>query len=163
MHNNITHNNIHIERGTTRRDWEDSMVLAWETFLLFEADDYTPEGIRNFNDFVTDPVLYQMYLDGDYVLFVAKDGDSVIGMITLRSFSHISLLFVDEKYHFMGIGSALIERLCRYLRWEKHEIHVTVNAAPYGIGFYHKLGFVDTEEEISRDGIRITPMERKLI
>ena len=35
-------------------EWETAMALAWKTFLKFEAKDYTPEGVRNFEDFVTD-------------------------------------------------------------------------------------------------------------
>ena len=139
------------------------MQLAWRTFLRFEAQDYTAEGIRNFSDFVNDKILYQMFLNGDYIMFVAFDGDKMIGMITLRSYTHISLLFVDEQYHRQGVGRTLIERLCVYLKKERYEDHVTVNAAPYGVDFYHRLGFADTEAAVTRDGITYTPMERKLI
>ena len=37
---------------------------------------------------------------------------------------------------------------------------MTVNAAPYALGFYHKLGFQDTGMEETNDGIRFTPMKR---
>ena len=37
---------------------------------------------------------------------------------------------------------------------------ITVNAAPYAVEFYHKVGFYDTDKEESNDGIRYTPMER---
>lgn len=150
-------------RTAIEADWHDAMQLAWRTFLRFEAQDYTPEGIRNFSDFVTDKILYQMFLNGDYIMFVAVDGTKLIGMITLRSHTHISLLFVDEQYHRKGVGRALMERLCKFLKDEKYEDHVTVNAAPYGVEFYHRLGFVDTEDAVTRDGITYTPMERKLI
>ena len=49
--------------------------------------------------------------------------------------------------------------LCNYLLTEVGVSRVTVNAAPYGIGFYHKLGFQDTGLEMQQDGIRYTPME----
>ena len=35
---------------------------------------------------------------------------------------------------------------------------ITVNAAPYAVGFYHKIGFIDLEKEKTTDGIRYTPM-----
>ena len=152
-----------LVRAAKSRDWHDAMQLAWRTFLRFEAQDYTPEGIRNFSDFVSDKILYQMFLAGDYTMFVAVDGKQIVGMITLRSHTHISLLFVDEQYHRRGVGTALMERLCQFLKEERYEDHVTVNAAPYGVGFYHRLGFVDTESAVTRDGITYTPMERKLI
>ena len=35
----------------------------------------------------------------------------------------------------------------------------TVNAAPYAVGFYHKIGFEDVAPQLMQDGIRYTPME----
>ncbi len=44
-------------RSAYQDEWDDAMTLAWKTFLQFEADCYTPEGIRNFEDFITDTTL----------------------------------------------------------------------------------------------------------
>ena len=98
-------------RSAYRDEWDDAMALAWRTFLRFEADIYTAEGIRHFEDFITDTTLHRMFLLGAYQMFVALDHNRIVGMITLRNASHISLLFVDEKYHRQGIGRALIEYL----------------------------------------------------
>ena len=103
-------------RMAYREEWEDAMALAWKTFLEFEADDYTLEGIRSFEDFITDNTLYRMFIMGAYPMFVAADGKRLAGMITARSNAHISLLFVDREYHRQGIGRALIRKLCEYLR-----------------------------------------------
>lgn len=146
-------------RSAYRDEWDDAMALAWKTFLQFEADGYTIEGIKNFEDFITDTTLHRMFVMGAYQMFVALDHNQIIGMITLRDDSHISLLFVDEKYHRQGIGRALIEYLREYLLSEAGVSRVTVNAAPYGVGFYHKLGFRDLRPEEERDGIKYTPME----
>ncbi len=143
-------------RSAYRDEWDDAMALAWRTFLRFEADIYTAEGIRHFEDFITDTTLHRMFLLGAYQMFVALDHNRIVGMITLRNASHISLLFVDEKYHRQGIGRALIEYLREYLLSEAGVDRVTVNAAPYGVAFYHKLGFRDLRPE---DGIKYTPME----
>lgn len=146
-------------RSAYREEWDDAMELAWKTFLRFEADIYSAEGIRHFQDFITDATLYRMFVMGAYQMFVALDRQKIIGMITLRNTSHISLLFVDEKYHRQGIGRALIEYLRNYLLSEAGISKVTVNAAPYGVAFYHKLGFKDIRPEEIRDGIKYTPME----
>lgn len=146
-------------RSAYRNEWQDAMVLAWKTFLRFEADVYTPEGVRNFQDFITDSTLYRMFVMGTYQMFVALDLDKIVGMITLRSPAHISLLFVDEKYHRRGIGRALMNYLSNYLLTEVGAVRVTVNASPYGVEFYHKLGFRDLRPEEKRDGIIYTPME----
>ena len=127
-------------RMAYREEWEDAMALAWKTFLDFEADDYTLEGIRSFEDFITDNTLYCMFIMGAYPMFVAADGKRLAGMITARSNAHI-------------------RKLCEYLRGESGVRRVTVNAAPFSTGFYHKVGFVDLQPEQTSSGIRYTPME----
>lgn len=146
-------------RNAYRDEWQESMALAWRTFLKFEADVYTPEGVKNFENFITDSTLHRMFIMGAYQMFVALDGKKIIGMITLRNNAHISLLFVDEKYHRQGVGRALMQYLSNYLLTEVQADHVTVNSSPYGVGFYHKLGFKDLGPQEQKDGITYTPME----
>lgn len=146
-------------RSAYRNEWQEAMALAWKTFLRFEADVYTPEGVENFRNFVTDSTLYRMFVMGSYQLFVAVEHNRVVGMITLRETAHISLLFVDEAYHRRGIGRALIRYLADYLVTEMGVGRVTVNASPYGVEFYHKMGFRDLGPEETKDGITYTPME----
>lgn len=151
-----------IVRSAYRDEWDDAMALAWRTFMRFEAQDYAIEGIRSFQDFITDTTLYRMFVMGAYQLFCAFEGKKLVGMISLRNETHISLLFVDEAYHKKGVGRALIEYVGRYVLLEEGYQKITVNAAPYAVGFYHRLGFIDTGMEMSNDGIRYTPMEKKL-
>ena len=101
----------------------------------------------------------KMFVMGAYQMFVALDRNKIVGMITLRNSTHISLLFVDEAYHRRGIGRALMKYLTEYLLSEVGVSHVTVNSSPYGVEFYHKLGFKDVRPEEKRDGIIYTPME----
>lgn len=161
-------------RMAEHHEWEAAIALAWKTFLKYEACDYTPQGIRSFEAFITDQTLYRMFVMGNYPMFVALQENQVVGMITLRSYSHISLLFVEDKFHKQGIGRKLIIELCNYLLRKAsilnfqadnqstkplEELRVTVNSSPYGVGFYHKVGFKDLGPEIAKDGIRYTPME----
>jgi len=148
-------------RSAYREDWEEAMAVAWKTFLRFEADVYTPEGVQNFENFITDTTLYRMFVMGAYQMFVAVVHDKIVGMITLRDSQHISLLFVDEKYHRQGIGRALLEHLTGYMVQEMGVHRVTVNASPYGVGFYHRVGFKDLRPQEQKDGIIYTPMELK--
>lgn len=143
-------------------DWEEAMELAWKTFLVYEAKDYTREGIDSFQNFISDQWLKKMFIKGEYQMFVAMDGEKIIGLISLRNICHISLLFVDEKYHHQGVGSALIQALGEYLVKELGIRYMTVNAAPYAIGFYHKMGFWDLAPEQEKEGIRYTTMKRNL-
>lgn len=140
-------------------DWDGAMELAFRVFLKFEAKEYGPEGIKNFAQFITDEDLKKMFLLGEYLLFVAEREGELVGMISLRSGNHISLLFVDECYHRMGIGTLLLKHLQEYMLKNTKQQKLTVFAAPYGVPFYHRMGFVDTGKETRRDGVIYTPME----
>ncbi len=146
-----------LVRPITNEEWEDAMGLAWKTFLKFEGDVYTQEGIDNFRDFITDQTLRKMFLAGEYIVYGAFYRGRIIGVISLRNKSHISLLFVDEEFHKMGVGRKLVHALCKIQR-EIGSYRLTVNSSPYAVGFYHKVGFVDTNLEQAKDGIRFTPM-----
>lgn len=143
-------------------EWEEVMKLIWNTFMKFEAKDYTQAGIHNFKAFINDPELYQSYLDGSYQMMVALNEDHIIGEISVRSGNHISLLFVDEAYHRKGVGRELMLRMGEYLKQEKREIYLTVKAAPYAVGFYRRIGFRISMPEEEVAGIRVTSMEKFL-
>lgn len=136
------------------------MKMIWRTFLKYEGKDYTREGIQNFFDFITDDELYTAFLRGSYQMMVAVEGSRIIGAGTIRGRNHLSLLFVDEDYHRMGVGRSIMNGLCRYLKEEAGERFMSLKAAPYAVDFYRKLGFrmVKPEEEYS--GIRVTEMEK---
>ncbi|MBR1930290.1 MAG: GNAT family N-acetyltransferase [Lachnospiraceae bacterium] len=141
-------------------EWIPAMDMIWRTFLKFEGDVYTEEGIRNFYEFITDNDLYRAFLSGRYQMMVALDGEKIIGAASVRNGHHLSLLFVDEMYHRKGVGRTLMEHMCHYLQYEAGEAYMSLKAAPYAVEFYRKLGFriVGAEEEYS--GIRVTPMEK---
>ncbi len=141
----------------TPDDWEPAMDLCWRTFLKFEAPIYQREGIMSFLEFISDGQLHHMFLNGDYKIWVAKRGSEIVGVGSLRAGNHISLLFVDEKYHRHGIGKLLVQRMQDALP-KKFGVRMTVNASPYGEAFYHKLGFKDCDEQQRTDGIIYTPM-----
>lgn len=146
-----------VFRPITDNEWEDAMGLAWRTFLRFEGDDYTQEGIDNFRDFITDQVLRRMFTNGEYLVYGAFYRGELVGMTSLRNKEHISLLFVDEQFHGNGIATGLITQLEEF---EKSigGYRLTVNSSPYAVGFYHKTGFVDTNIQQIKDGITYTPM-----
>lgn len=148
----------YIIRPAQLQEWEAAMSLAWKTFVKYDAIDYTREGIQSFADFILDKKLHQLFQKGTYEVFLAIANNTIIGVITLRDKSHISLLFVKENYHRNGIGSSLVTRARQHV-WKKHGIsYITVNSAPYGIEFYHALGFRDTGEQRVRKGIIVVPM-----
>ena len=149
-------------RMAVEKDWEPAMILAWETFLIFEAQEYSEEGIENFRDFISDQWLKKMFLKGEYQMFVALEGEKLIGFISVRNKCHISLLFVDKAYHRKGIGRMLIQTMGEYLITEVGVDYMTVDSAPYATEFYHKLGFWDLAPRQEKQGIIYTSMKKNL-
>lgn len=149
-------------RWAKTEEWAPAMKMIWKTFLKYEGEDYTEEGIRNFFEFITDDDLYVSFLKGDYQMMVALDNERVIGAASVRSCNHLSLLFVDEEYHRQGVGRALMSRMCEYLKQEAGERYISLNAAPYAVNFYRKLGFRAVRPEDVYAGIRVTSMEKVL-
>lgn len=146
-------------RSVTDDEWPEAMGLAWHVFLIFEAGDYSEEGVRNFYRFVTDRILFRMFKAGQYQLFGYFIEDKLVGIISLRNENHISLLFVDEKHQNRGIARSLLEFVNNYLLTELGKQEVSVDSSPYAVDFYHRMGFIDTDREITENGIRYTPMK----
>lgn len=148
--------NISIIRAEAS-DWEPAMELAWKTFLKYEAGDYSREGIDNFLNFISDEKLFKMFLEGSYVLYVAKENEKVVGLTSLRAGNHISLLFVDEAYHRKGIGRELLISIQKSIKSDG-VVKMTVNAAPFAVGFYERVGFMKVGGMLETDGIIYQPM-----
>ena len=141
-------------------EWTPAMDMIWKTFLKFEGHVYAPEGVQNFLDFITDEDLVKDFLMGKYLMLIALDGKKVSGAATVRDRNHLSLLFVDEQYHHKGVGRALMDTMCAYLKNEQGESRMTLKSAPYAVGFYERIGFWPTGPEEHYAGIHVTPMEK---
>lgn len=149
-------------RKAEMADWEETMAMIWKTFMKFEAADYGAEGTNNFRNFISDPMLRRMFLLGSYHMFVATHLNKIVGMVSLRDKNHISLLFVDEAYHKKGIGRRLIDTIGAFSKEEYGKEEITVNAAPYGFGFYRKVGFCSVSPLLTNGGIKYTSMKKKI-
>ena len=128
-----------------------ALDLAWRVFSEYESPDYSKEGTLEFKKCLHD----EEYLAGiEY--YGAFDGDRLIGLVGIRSDrKHICFFFVDGKYHRQGIGTRLFKAVCQ----EYPDQTITLNSSPYGVPFYHALGFEDTDKEQTVNGIRFTPMK----
>lgn len=141
-------------------EWEDAMALSWRVFNIYEAPEYSQEGVDSFLNFISDQNLYKMFSRGFYKLYLAKDSDGkLLGVIGVRNKNHISLLFVESKAHKQGIGSALMDYALKEIRGHYHLEYATVNSSSYAEGFYHKLGFVDMGPKQESQGLIYTPMQ----
>ena len=138
-------------RKLSEEEISTALDLAWRVFSEYESPDYGEEGIEEFRKCLHD----EGYLAGiEY--YGAFDGERLIGLVGIRSDKkHICFFFVDGKYHRQGIGTMLFKAV----RQEYPNQIITLNSSPYGVPFYHALGFEDTDKEQTVNGIRFTPMK----
>jgi len=128
-----------------------ALDLAWKVFYEYESYDYAPEGTEEFRKCLNDDA----YLSG-IRYYGAFDEEKPVGILGIRHEKHhICFFFVDGEYHRCGIGRKLFLRM----KEDYPKQTITLNSSPYGLPFYHALGFTATDEEQTVHGIRFTPMK----
>ncbi len=136
-------------RRLTYEDIPQALELCWRVFLEFEAPEYSPEGIAAFRASLDNP---QRNRQMDF--YGAFDGETLVGVLSMRAPQHIGGFFVDAAYHRRGIGKKLFAAMRRDYA---HQVF-TVNSSPYAVEVYRHLGFVPTDDGQSVGGLRFTPM-----
>ena len=152
MEENIVYREIYPE--------EEKLVceMVIECFNEFVAPEYSDEGVKEFVKYVDADCMKDRLKKGNFVL-VAVDCNSIIGAIEMRSYNHISLLFVKKEYFNRGIAKALLTKViakCRQVNTELKSIDV--NSSPYAEKIYERLCFVKKDTEQIKNGIRFIPM-----
>jgi GNAT superfamily N-acetyltransferase len=136
--------------------------LVMESFNEFVAPDYGEKGVIEFSKYVNPQLMRQRLVNNHFVI-VALDKDVFAGIIELRNYNHVSLLFVKSKYHRHGIAKTLLETAIDKCRQHNTNLSlIEVNSSPFAIQIYEKLGFVKTNIEQVKNGIRFTSMIKKL-
>jgi GNAT superfamily N-acetyltransferase len=151
-----------VIRKITADEVESAMALALEVFMEFEAPDYGPSGVETFKkDIVENPEYLENARQGLCPIYGAFDGNKIVALMGMRSSkTHINLVFTKKAYHRQGIARAIFHYLLQEVLTENPTLEaLTLNASPYGLPFYLKLGFTPVSEEQVINGIRFTPMK----
>jgi GNAT superfamily N-acetyltransferase len=136
--------------------------LVMESFNEFVAPDYSEKGVIEFSKYLNPQFMQQRSVNNHFVI-VALDKDTITGMIEVRNYNHISLLYVKKEYLKRGIAKKLLETaIDKSLKHNTNISLIEVNSSPFAIQIYEKLGFVKTDTEQVKNGIRFTPMTKKL-
>lgn len=141
---------------------KEALELVKDVFMEFDAPDYTPQGIEEFiNQIIENETFINKFATGEQIMIGAFSDNQIIGVLAISIRNHISLVFVDKKYHRLGIASKLFDEIQSKLKL-KDAGSITLNSSPYAVSFYKKIGFVATDVEQVKNGIRYTPMELRL-
>lgn len=145
----MAENGILIRR-LSEEEKPSALALIWEVFLKFEAPEYSPEGTEFFRSILDD----KEYIS-EREFIGAFDGEKLVGVISMGRSPHINFFFAREGYHRRGIGRRLFETAVK----SRPEKCITVNASPYAVPVYRRLGFVPTDKMQETKEIKFLPME----
>ena len=141
----------------------ETLDLVRKVFNEFEAPYYSEEGVTSFHKFIDINNMSEQYSNGSLYFYGCFVNDIIVGMIAVKDFVHISLLFVDKHYHRQSIARSLFDHIIQICKEKNPSLKmITVNSSPYAVDVYHKLGFSNVSSEQVVDGIKFTPMELKI-
>jgi GNAT superfamily N-acetyltransferase len=136
--------------------------LIRKVYDEFVAPDYSAEGNRFFYDWIEPLKIRARQMTGRN-MFVAMEGESVIGVIEIRDNNRISLLFTDKDYQGIGIARSLFqESLKQCIQREPSLSKFYVHASPFSVSIYKRLGFIAVDEMQEQNGLKYVPMEMNL-
>jgi 8-oxo-dGTP diphosphatase len=132
--------------------------LALRVFIEFEAQDYEQDAVVKFkSDCIDNEEYINNYVTGKHLMYVALEGNKIVGFVNERGNGHISMLFVDGLHHRQGIATTLMNNIVCDLKLCGFD-KITLNSSPYGLPFYKHFGFKPTDTEQKKDGFIFTPM-----
>jgi GNAT superfamily N-acetyltransferase len=137
---------------------EKALSLVSSVFDEFVAPLFSDEGVSRFKTFIHATNVEKQLGENGFML-IAEIDRNIVGVIAIRDWSHIFLLFVDGKKQRKGIAKMLLDETLQRCKDEGYlPEKITVNSSPNAVEVYRKMGFVQIAEEEIRQGIRAVPM-----
>lgn len=122
------------------------------------ASEHSPEGVQEFYRYIQ-PSAFLARQESNHFTLISVLQNNVVGIIEVRDYNHISLLFVATEYQRQGIAKELFHRAIQICQSNKPGLsRVSVNASLYAVPIYEKLGFRGIGEKQVINGISFVPM-----
>lgn len=142
---------IEIKKLSRERNSE-CLDLVWRVFSEFETPVFPLEGSIEYKR-----IIEETREKNNITFYGALDEGLVVGALGMRENNHIGYFYVDSAYHKRGIGKSLFN----LMKGDYENKEFTVNAAPYGVPVYTRLGFIPTDKQQNVKGVIFTPMKYK--
>ncbi|HAK73876.1 MAG TPA: hypothetical protein DCP36_10300 [Sporomusaceae bacterium] len=147
-----------IIKPAAAEESEQIAAMIGKVFVEYNAASMLPEGRAKFLEFIR-PANIRMRLTAGACMFVAYHGGQVVGVIEVRIYSHIALLFTARHYQRRGIAKKLLQAaIARCLEKRPQLTSITVNSSAYAVPVYEQLGFIIRNKEQMQQGVRYLPM-----
>jgi GNAT superfamily N-acetyltransferase len=140
-------------------DGEEVSALVGRVFDEFVAPEFSSEGVCEFRRYIL-PEAFRERARADHLGLIARgSGGGIAGMIEVRGFGHISLLFVLPEYQRRGIARELFRRAAAPCRRNNPAFReISVHSSSFAVPAYEKLGFRRTGKRQTKNGITFIPM-----
>ncbi len=136
--------------------------LVKRVFSEFIAPTYSQAGRDEFLRYAEPDALAQRSHGNHFVLLAVAETRPV-GMLEMRDYGHVSMLFVDRSFQRQGLGRALLQQALDESRRHRPDLRqVTVHAVPNSVSIYEQLGFRPVSSEQVINGIRFVSMRLDL-
>ncbi|GAP13755.1 predicted acyltransferase [Longilinea arvoryzae] len=133
--------------------------LVERVFMQDDAQDFPQQGISEFLAYANPVRMAERVTQDLSFVLVAAVEDDLVGMIEIRNYNHIALLFVSDDHQRQGMASHLIEKAITICREKNTALRrITVNASPSALPIYAHWGFHPIGDQIEVDGIPFTQM-----
>ncbi|OKH18057.1 GNAT family N-acetyltransferase [[Limnothrix rosea] IAM M-220] len=155
-------NNRIIYRSDKYGELPQISALMEAVFQDCIAPGYDPQGIDEFLQYIH-PTAIAYRLKRNHFLRVAEVEGNIVGVLEMRTYHHLSLLFVDRKFQRQGIAKRLVQEAIAICHAENPQLqNITVHANPGAIPAYKAMQFQIVGEERVENGIRYVPMRHEL-
>lgn len=140
----------------------EALALVRAVFNADVAPGFSEEGRATFHEFVR--LFAFSRRPADAFALTARRGDALVGVVEVVEGSHVALLFVDSARQRCGVGAELVRRAAAAcLKRNPGLDRLTVNASPNAVDAYRRMGFLPTDREQEKNGIRFVPMALSLL
>ncbi len=140
----------------------ETSLMIKGVFSEFISNDYTVEGVFQFESFVDEQTIKGRLASGSF-MFVAKNEESIVGAIEIKDGSHIPLFYVKKGFQRKGLGKKLFKLALKKNSELNPSVEViSVNSSPFAVDIYKSLGFRNSAAMQVKNGIRYFPMQYKI-
>ncbi|MEW8406009.1 MAG: GNAT family N-acetyltransferase [Candidatus Thiodiazotropha taylori] len=134
--------------------------LVTQVFNEFVASDYGQDGIEEFFRFANPEAMKERMQSNGFVI-VAVENDTIVGMLEFFPPDIVALLFVTVRHR--GIAKELLAQSIDKARTSSPSLSKLIaHSSPYAQPIYQNMGFHNTGNETTENGITYIPMELSL-
>lgn len=139
-------------RKLEKNEYNQATDLALNVYISCGRSDFNDEGLESFKSFINNEQLMN-----ELIIYGAFEQNELIGILGIRNNGkHISLFFIQPEHHRKGIGKKLFD----YMENDYPVHEMTVNSSTYAVPFYKRMGFEQTNDKQTTNGITYVPMKK---